>query len=60
MKQKHIKIVIKPEEIIQRNPVAFALASARFHQRRIVGRKGAVRGEKHKKGFVQVNRIDHD
>ena len=55
MKQKRTKIVIKPEKLSQRNPVAVALASERFHQRQIAGQKEAVRGEKHKKRFMQGN-----
>lgn len=59
MKQKRTKIVIKPEELSQRNPVAVALASGRFHQCQIAGKKEAARGEKHKKRFMQGNRNDH-
>ena len=53
MKPKRIKIVIKPEELTLRNPVASALANSQFRQRRIAARKEAVRGEKHKKRFIQ-------
>ena len=59
MKPKRIKIVIKPEELTLRNPVASALANIQFRQRRIAGRKESVRGEKHKKRFIQGNRNDH-
>jgi hypothetical protein len=51
VKQRRTKIVIKPEELTVRNPVAQALANTSFYQRRVVGRKVAVRGEKHKNGF---------
>ena len=59
MKQKRLKIVINAEELTQRNPVASALANGQFRQRRIAGRKEAVRGEKHKKRFIPGNQNDH-
>ena len=60
MKQKRIKIVIKPEELTLRNPMAQALASSSFHQRRIPGRKSTVRGEKHKLRFLNLKKAECD
>ena len=59
MKQKCVKFVIKSGELTLRNPVAGALANSQFRQRRIAGRKEAVRGEKHKKRFIPGNQNDH-
>ena len=60
MKQKRTKIVIKPEELTLRNPMARALASGGFHQRCIAGRKVAVRGEKHKQQFLNAKKAECD
>ena len=60
MKQKRTKIVVNLEELSLRNPIARALAGGGFHQRRIVGRKAAVRGEKHKKRFLNAKKAECD
>lgn len=60
MKQKRLKIVINAEELTQRNPVASALANGQFRQRRIAGRKEAVRGEKHKQRFLNAKKAECD
>ena len=60
MKQKRTKILIKPEELTLRNPMAQALASGGFHQRRIPGRKATVRGEKHKQRFLNSKKAECD
>ena len=59
MKLKRIKFVIKPEELTLRNPIASALANSQFRQRRIAGYSENIRGEKHKKRFIQTNRQGH-
>ena len=59
MKQKCVKFVIKSGELTLRNPVASALANSQFRQRRIAGYSENIRGEKHKKRFIQANRHGH-
>jgi len=59
MKQKCVKFVIKSGELTLRNPVASALANGQFCQRRIAGYRENIRGEKHKKRFIQANRHGH-
>ena len=60
MKHKSAKIVITEGDLNRRNPVAKALASNRFRQRRIEALKPSFRAEKHKKRFMRMKETGHD
>ena len=52
MKNKSFHIALKQEDLVKQNPVAKLLASGKFRQRRIDGRKPSIRG---KKRFINSN-----
>lgn len=60
MKHKSVKIVINEGDLNRRNPVAKALASNRFRQRRIEASKPSFRAEKHKKRFMRMKETGHE